>query len=150
MEESEFMKTIRKKSSWTQESLEENMEEVISGPKFWQLEMTLLQQTVITMGADPPVAFSSLHSENVLLLTDSCLHMHTDFHCFLQCTDKWFENGWMKITDGSKLGFYFWTSPIPGGEWRIIFLGCGRTSRRKQYKVIFFLYLVSMAKSHFQ
>ena len=34
VEESKFMKAIQKRSSWTQESLEENMEEVISGPKF--------------------------------------------------------------------------------------------------------------------
>lgn len=40
--------------------------------------MTLYQQTAITTGTDPSVAFSFLHSDNVLLLRDGCLHMYTE------------------------------------------------------------------------
>lgn len=39
--------------------------------------MTLYQQTAITTGEDPSVAFSFLNSDNVLLLTDGSLHMYT-------------------------------------------------------------------------
>lgn len=52
----------------------------------------------------------------------------------------------MKIRDDSKLGFYFLNSPIFHEE-RIPFSGCGNIPRGKGFKVILFLYVVSMAGS---